>query len=349
MGRARMTLYQPTRSGTAVEPGLDLVAVRPLVEQPVDAWLPLAPGDRPLVRMGDLVAPGTPLAERLRDTRLVDRPGAAGLRPGERWSPANGAAASGRARGEEPEGELLFESGGRWRVVAGDMSETLESPVAGIVREVRPGLGIGIRAAGAGLRGAMSLGGSARGRLEIAAGADGELMPRGLDVGAAGAILVVGARIEAEALTRARAMGVRGVIVAALASKEKRDFLASEARQRAALHRLPPLAVLVLHGLVRRPISTPAMLLLEALAGREVAIVGNPPRLVFELDGIDLGPSRPDSIQVRSGPLAGQAGRWAGLAGIRRFPGGTHFRAGFVQFGDEPPIALPLSDLERAG
>ena len=53
-------------------------------------------------------------------------------------------------------------------------------------------------------------------------------------------------------------MGVRGVIVAGLASKERRDFLASEARQRAALHRLPPFAVLVLDGAVRRPWPAPS-------------------------------------------------------------------------------------------
>ena len=335
-------------TAVALESGLELVAVRPLVEQPVDAWLTLAPGDRTLVATGDTVEAGTPLAERFRDARLIEGTGSPSLRPGDRWS-APVTATAGRPHEAGPDGELLFESRGRWRIAAGESSETLESPVPGIVRRVTPGVGIEIRAAGAGLRGALGLGGSARGRLEIAAGADGELMPRALDVGAAGTILVVGARIEAEALTRARAMGVRGIIVAALATKERRDFLASEARQRAALHRLPPLAVLVLHGLVRRSISVPAMAILEALAGRDVAIVGDPPRLVFDPAGVDLAPAAADTVHVRSGPLAGQTGQWAGLAGIRRFPGGTHLRAGFVRFGDERPLAVPLSDLERIG
>ena len=52
-------------------------------------------------------------------------------------------------------------------------------------------------------------------------------------------------------------MGVRGVIVSGLAGKERRDFLASESRQRAALHRLPPFAVLILDGVIRRPIAGP--------------------------------------------------------------------------------------------
>jgi hypothetical protein len=142
-------------------------------------------------------------------------------------------------------------------------------------------------------------------------------------------------------------MGVRGVIVATLASKDRRDHLASESRQHAALHHLPTFAVLVLHGSLRRPISVPAMALLEALAGREVAIIGKPPALVFDTEGLDLPPDAPDVVHVRSGPLAGQSGKWAGLAGLRRFPGATHLEAGFVRFGDGPPVPVPLADLER--
>lgn len=327
-------------------PGIDLIPRRPLLQRQVDAWIALEPGDRPLVSAGDSVVPGTPLAEHLRDARLVETVvGSGGLRPGDRWR--GDATAANRKRGHPPEGELLFESGGRWWVVAGEHSEPIESPVSGIVREVRPGLGIALRAGGAALEGALALGGLARGRLELATSADGELLPRALDVGAAGAILVVGARIDAESLTRARAMGVRGVIVASLASKDRRDHLASEGRQHAALHHLPTFAVLVLHGSVRRPISVRAMALLQALAGREVAIIGNPPALVFDPEGLDLPPDAPDVVHVRSGPLAGQSGQWVGLAGLRRFPGATHLEAGFVRFGEGPPVALPLADLER--
>src|SRR4029079_5889331 len=134
----------------------------------------------------------------------------------------------------------------------GDITDAVETPFAGIVRSVRPGTGITIRAAGRGIRGIVALGGPTRGRLQL--GADGELRSGGLDVGSAGTILVVGSRVDAETLTRARAMGVCGIVVAGLASKERRDFIASEARQRAALHRLAPVAVLVLdRGTPRAP------------------------------------------------------------------------------------------------
>ena len=333
-----------SRSRRSMAPGIELVQTTTLVEQPVDTWLGLGPGDRVLVSIGESVAPGTAIAERLRDARLAETASNGSTRPGDPWTLKPG------APGPRPGaalGEYLYESGGRWRIAAGDRPEPLDSPVAGIVRDVRPGIGVAIRATGAGLRGAFALGGSARGRLAIAADADAEILPRALDVGAAGTILVVGARIEAEALTRARAMGVRGIVVASLATKEQRDFLASEARQRAALHRLPPLAVLVLHGTLRRSISLPVMRFLEALVGRDVAIVGEPPRLVFDPEGIELDVAQAEMVQVRTGPLAGQEGHWNGLAGLRRFAGGTHLEAGWVRFGDDPPSAGPLGDLER--
>ena len=217
---------------------------------------------------GDSVVVGAPIAERLRDPRLDEReiPDEVGAHPGGRWI---GATRRGEERG--PGGEYAFEWHDRWRVATGDIADPVEAPFAGIVREVRPGVGITIRAAGRGIRGIVALGGPTRGRLQT--GADGELRSGGLDVGSAGTILVVGSRVDAETLTRARAMGVCGVVVAGLSSKERRDFLASEARQRAALHRLPSFAVLVLDGASRRPLAAPSRRSWRALAGREVAIV----------------------------------------------------------------------------
>jgi len=60
--------------------------------------------------------------------------------------------------------------------------------------------------------------------------------------------------------------GIRGVIVATLPGKDRRDYLASEARQRSSLHQVPAFGVLVLHGSQRRPIAEGAMRLLERLA-----------------------------------------------------------------------------------
>jgi hypothetical protein len=318
-----------------VQDDLRLVGRRVLVDEHVEVRFRIAPGDRPLVAAGEAVVPGAPIAERLRDPDLLEVtvPGSVEPHPG----------------GRIVDGELLFEWRGRWRVAGGGLTEPLESPVAGIVRDVQPGSFITVRTGGRAMRGIVALGVPTSGRLDIAAGKDGELRSGGLDVGFAGTILVVGSRIDAETLTRARAMGIRGVIVSGLASKERRDFIASEARQHAALHRLPPFAVLVLDGALRRPLASPVQSLLEGLVGREVAIVTDPPMLVFDVPEVPTPVPPADLVRVRAGEHAGSEGTWAGLLGLRRFAGGVHLEAGAVQLADGSIVAVPLGDLERFG
>lgn len=323
----------PAMNGSPAD--LGLVRVRRLLDGPIDVTFPLAPGDRALVAAGESVVAGAPIIEHLRDARMSDVvvPATSEPKPGARIV----------------DGELLFDWRGRWRVAGGEFTEPMDSPVAGIVREVRPGSSIVVRATGRAVRGIVTLGGPTRGRLHIASWIEGELRSSAVDVALAGNILVVGSRIDAETLTRARAMGVRGIIVAGLASKERRDFQASERRQRAALHRLPPFAVLVLEGAVRRPLAGPVMAILEALEGHEVAVVADPPTLIFDAPELEVPPPRPDHVRIRAGQLSGREGSWAGLVGPRRFDGGVHLEAGAVRFDDGSVVAVPLGDLERFG
>jgi hypothetical protein len=142
-------------------------------------------------------------------------------------------------------------------------------------------------------------------------------------------------------------MGVCGVVVAGLSSKERRDFLASEARQRAALHRLPSFAVLVLDGASRRPLAGAIQAVLAALAGREVAIVIDPPTLVFDMPNLVIPDPPVDLVRIRAGALAGREGRFIAAIGPRRFAGGVQLEAGLVHLPDGTTAAIPLGDLER--
>lgn len=327
-------------------PGIELVRARPILVGPVEATFALHPGDRPLVAAGEAVVRGAPLADRVRDPR-TDVVGGLG-QPGDSQPGAFMAPAPRRGREvEAARGELLFRSGGRWRIGTGDHHDPLEAPFAGIVRAVRPGTAISLRSPARGILGREVLAGPTSGRLEIIAPRDGEVRASQIDVGGAGAILVVGAHIDAEAITRARAVGVRGIVVAALGVKERRDVLASERRGRAAVHGLPPFAILVLDGAVRRPIASPHMAILEHLAGRTVAIVEHPPCLVIDDGEVELPAPDGDLVRVVAGPLAGAEGHWAGLAGPHRFPGGVVLEAGYVRFAGRPAVAVPIGDLER--
>jgi hypothetical protein len=232
-------------------------------------------------------------------------------------------------------------------VVTGEPAEPIVAPLDATVVDVQPGAGIRIEGEARIVRGVWALGEPVRGTLQVATSAAGELRAPAIDVGRSGQLLVVGARIDAEALTRARAMGVRGVVVGALPSKERRDFLASAARQRAARQRLPPFAVLVVEGFVRRPIASPVMTVLEALDGHDVAVLVDPPAVAFADAIAGVAVPRPDAVRIRSGPLLGREGRWAGLAGPRRFAGGLQLEAGLVQLDDGQVVAVPIGDLER--
>jgi hypothetical protein len=330
------------------------VPSRPFLETGLETHVALPPGDRALVEIGAEIAPGDPLLEHLRDPRIdeasmrLDADAAAPV-AGSRWSPE--LAIRRRRRGHaDLDGELLAPVAAqrnRWRVVTGDHRDVIASPVGGRVVDIRPGAEVRIGVAGRALRAASAAGSPSRGPLALATDPFGELRPGGIDVGRAGSILVVGSRIDAEALTRARAMGVRGIVVASLPGKELRDFLASERRQRAALHPMPPFGVLVLVGSVRRSIPSPVIALFERLAGREVALLVDPPALVFDQPDVTAPDVDPDWVWVRSGPNAGAEGRIVGLAGRRRFASNVTLDAGRVALDDGAPVELPLADLER--
>jgi len=326
---------------------------RRLVEAGLETSIALPPGDRPLVEPGTVVLPGDVLLEHVRDRRVeevdVRAPEGDGRLAGSRWAPVPGRR---HHAGHPADGELLAPVPGkamRWRLVTGEHRVQTTSAVGGIVIEVRPGAMIRLRIEGLAIRGAFAAGASARGRLELATDPFGDLRPGGIDVGRTGSILVVGSRIDAEALTRARAMGVRGIVAASVAGKDLRDFQASERRQHAALHMPEPFGVLALDGAAKRPIASPVAALLERLAGREVALLVDPPSLVFDAADIDLPVVPDDWVRVRSGVNLGGEGRIRGLVGIRRFTGGVHLEAALVELDGEGPVEIPLSDLERLG
>ncbi len=332
----------------ANDPDLLMVPARPFALTPVVARIPLLAGDHLAVEPAQAVAAGDTIIERARDAVLeqLTGKGEADWQPGD-WLPAERRGRWPIGRRSSHAGELLFLARDHWWLVTSEQHDAVESPGTGIVRSVRPGSVLELSLSGHAVGGAFAIGAPVRGRLELAIGPDGEPRAAGIDVTSEGAVIVLGPRADAEQLIRARAMGVRGIVVASISQKDLRDFAASERRQRSSAHRLTPFAILVLDGYLRRPIASPIRELLAAAAGRDVAILGDPPSLL--IDQFDVPARRPgaDWVRVRYGPLAGREGRWAGPAGLRRFPAGVQLEAGFVRFDDGLPVAVPLGDLER--
>jgi hypothetical protein len=245
-------------------------------------------------------------------------------------------------------GTLLFETDGRWRAAAGERHEVVESPVAGVVESARNAVEVTIKAVGAAMPGAIAAGEPSRGYLDVPRLTDGELWASALDVGRSGAVVVAGSRLSGQAISRARAMSIRGLIAGSVGEGELRDLEASEIRQRASLAPSAPFGLIALDGHGRRPIATPILALLAALSGREVAIVTDPPLLVFDVAEVPLPELPPDWIRARSGANAGREGRWLKSAGHYRFRGGMFLEAAVVRFVEDTDTTIvPVMDLER--
>ena len=356
-----MSSMLPSAIDPLVRAGIVQAAVRPQAS-PLLA-LRLGVADRALLAVGDRVEPGRPVLERCQEVTLLEvdaRGGLESLAPGATVDPALLPSSAGMGRHHPREVDrvrmLFVGADGIARLAVGRSPVVLRSPVSGVVEVVAAGH-MAIRAEGIGLAAPVGWGEAVHGRLLIGvASPDAELRASSIDIGAAGSILVAGARIDIEALTRARAIGVAGVICGGVVGRELRQLEESDIRQRASLHSASPFAVLTLDGYGRRPLPQLAWDLLSSAAGREVGLLPEARMCVVSGDPVaDMPPRHArDEVRITAGDGAGRVGRLVGLAGPVRRPGGLYQVAGFV---DDPAApdgqprrrVVPLADLERLG
>lgn len=351
-------------SGRATADARLVAPAAPLAPAPV-ARLRLRAGDLALVMPGESVHIGQPILVQARERLLLELPTRgefAGLPSGAELDLAQVATLRGAGRGAPRHGDracLLYVGGDRVaRVVLARSPMTVLSPVDGIVEDVVAGH-ISLRAAGIGLRGHVGWGQPVVGRVILAvASPDAELRSGAVDISAAGGILVAGARLDIEALTRARAIGVAGIICGGVVGRELQQLDESDVRQRAALHAITPFAILALDGYGRRPIPTFAWDVLAAAAADERSVGILPDARLAVVAGdpstLALASWPPDAVRVAAGDGAGRVGRLVGLAGQIRRAGGTYQNSGHVTFGAtaEAPAGrrlVALADLERLG
>ena len=322
---------------------------------------PLRLADRPLVVPGQRVELGQPIIEHFREQEAVEIPTTAaivGLRPGDFLDhvPVSQSSRLGRKSPQATYRTRVCEHGrdGLTRLAAGSGEIIIHAPASGVVETVLPGR-IDIRADGLAVDAQVGWGRPAVGRIVIAADApDAELPASRIDVSAAGAILVAGVRLDLEAMSRARAIGVTAVITGGVASRHLRQLGSSEARQQAALHAAAPFGLLAMTGYGRLPIPAHLWDLLVAAAGRPAGIHPGSRTLIIGGDPrpLQAAASRPGgTVRVRSGEGRDMEGRLVGLAGPRRWPGGVYAPGGFIEVtaadGSTQRRCVPLSTLER--
>lgn len=284
-------------------------------------------------------------------------------RPGERVEPGGVIARGpdGREVRASIEGSFLWYSADQRAAVLArfDEAAAVTSPVSGRIEEVDL-RGIVIRVPGQRVRGVDGSGEPAHGELLVpVASGDEELRPAHVNSLARGKIIVGGSRVSAETLSRARAMGVSGVVVGAAVDRELRDFLAADERRRAASREhgvsrsgaVAPFGVLLLEGYGRAGIPNAIFGWLNDHAGRRATLLGNERTLyVYGADeppGFAHPPSVGDEVVVHRLPHAGAAGRLISELSTARFtPSGLATRTGVVRLQDGSLITVALANLE---
>jgi hypothetical protein len=318
--------------------------------------------ERTLVRLGDRVLRGQPIVERFTESFLAEVPSHTRIdrtAPGEEVDlidlPRGGRLGRHQVKPGDRARLLFVGPDGLARVLVGRGLAIVESPVEGMVDAVSASR-LTIASEGLGLSGRVGWGRPVHGPLVLGVSTpDADLPASAIDIGMAGSILVAGARLDIEALTRARAIGVAGIICGGVVGRELRQLEESDVRQRAALHAATPFAVLTVDGYGRRPIPTLAWDLLAWAAGRPVGLVPEARLAIVGVGPAESGPAqRPQgSVRITAGEGSGRLGTIVGLAGPRRQPGGLYQPGGFVREAGASAQTeiriVPLADLERLG
>jgi hypothetical protein len=229
--------------------------------------------------------------------------------------------------------------------------EAVIGHVRGRVREIEGGW-ITLEVPGVAVRGVGGTGDAVHGELVIGVhGADEELRAAAIDVGATGKIIVGGSRASAETLTRARAMGVAGILLGGVLDKELRDFEAIQRRRREIGGLTGSFGVVLLEGFGKVGIDPQRFAWLRSHAGRMASLFGAE-GLLFVHDatpppGRRTLPRVGERVIAHRRPFQGRAGVLvAELEDMHAPPSGIPTRMGLVRFEDGRLAAVPMANLE---
>ena len=211
---------------------------------------------------------------------------------------------------------------------------------------------IEIRVAGALVAGIGGSGDAVHGQLKMAvADPTEELRAAAIDVGSAGVILVGGSRASAETLTRARAIGVAGIVLGGILDKELRDFEATQSRRRdSGATASGDVAMVVLEGYGKVGLDPELFGWFSRHAGRTASLFGDAGRLyVYDAAPPPRRRSLPrsgDRVIAHRRPHAGASGVLVRmLDGLHATPAGVVARSGVVRFDDGRTAIIPIANL----
>lgn len=230
-------------------------------------------------------------------------------------------------------------------------SEPVVGHVRGEVVSLEPDA-VELRVDGALVTGVGGSGNAVHGELRVAVHDPGdELRAGAIDIGATGRILVGGSRASAETLTRARAMGVAGIVLGGILDKELRDFETTQRRRREIGGVRGDFAVLLLEGYGKVGLDPGLFDWFRRHDGHLASLFGADARLyVYDADPPPMRrllARAGDRVLAHRRPHAGQTGELIRILDeLHAFPSGVVARGALVRFEDGQTAMIPLANLE---
>jgi hypothetical protein len=229
--------------------------------------------------------------------------------------------------------------------------EPVISHVRGRVRAIEEGALV-IEVPAARLRGVGGSGEAVHGELVVGVPSpEDELRAAAINSGATGKILVGGSRASAETLTRARAMGVAGIVLGGILDKELRDFEAIQRRRSEAGGMIGSFGILLVEGFGKVGIDPQLFAWFRTHAGRVASLFGAD-RLLYVYDAAPRPERRAlarvgDRVIAHRRPFQGRGGVLVALLDELHAPqSGIPARMALVRFEDGRLAPVPLANLE---
>jgi len=240
----------------------------------------------------------------------------------------------------------------------------------GTVSEVLPGQGVRVDTTCAFIQGIFGIGGETWGSLVLGGAAPEEDVTAAHFTSAhAGKIVVGGAFIGAEALARAKTVGVKGVVVGGMHDKDLRALLGYDLGVAITGTETVGFTLVLTEGFGRIPMARRTFELLRKLDGRKASISGATqiragvirPEIIVplapgeQIPGIEIdqgeevrgGVKVGDPVRVIRAPYFGRIGQVAGLpSDLQMIPTESRVRVMEVLFTDGSRAVIPRANVE---
>jgi hypothetical protein len=242
----------------------------------------------------------------------------------------------------------------------------LRGYIDGTIAEVHPQQGVTVESTCSLVQGIFGIGGETSGELVMGVTApDQPLLPEQLTPSMKGKIVVGGAFLSAATMTRAKEIGVIGLVVGGIHDKDLRALLGYDLGVAITGSEQVGFTLILTEGFGTIPMAPKTFTLLSAHAGRKASISGATqiragvirPEIIIpqtvpstgawagrvEREGIQIG----DPVRIIRDPLFGKIGAVSGLPSeLRMIPTESEVRVLEVRFPDGKTTVVPRANIE---